>query len=113
MGQMERVERLGKEPLQPSSDLYRVFRLAFPNNDRSQARRLQIAQIATITCDVSFSLRLPELRVRLRHYPPILTGVHMPEAAMYEDCRLMLGEECIRFPGKVFAMQPEAIPEAV
>ena len=106
------LSRSTHEILQPSRQSVGIDKLALPNHKRSPSERFKALHLFSITINVSFKLRLPVIKPRFRE-SALRAPMQMPEAAVHEDRLPSAYEHNIRFPGKIVAVQPIAVPHGV
>jgi len=87
--------------------------LAFPYDHYAPAKGLKGLLVPEVASHIGLPLLRPEYRPGrwLDHSEAALMA--MPETTMHEDYRLVSGQGYVRFAGKVFAVQPEAVAHRV
>lgn len=83
---------------------------ALPDVENAPVFASQLSLSPDISYDISFSLVLPEFPVCGGGNTAVSAGMHVPEAAMYEDCGLPSGHHYVRLARQVFTVK--TIPNA-
>ncbi len=105
-------------PLQPALPFRRGmhFKLAFPGNDDGPSFRLQLAPNLLVPFPIPGYLRCPEVGVGLRHRVELAPFVAVPETAVNEDGRAILGKADIRFPWEflvIYSIAESLVPKGM
>ena len=102
-----------QKAVQQSSQRFRIFRAALPNDQNPPAFRLQFLPNAGVSFDVAFDFLVPKVDVRSRPFGPRASLAPVSETAVNKDRSPVFGQNDIRNSGQIFAMQPEAIPHSM
>jgi hypothetical protein len=88
--------------------LFLSCELAFPNADDLPPTFAQSARNNTITRDVLFKFRQPEINPRFRRVAEFATCVPVPEASVHENSDSLLGENEIGLSEKLLVASPSS-----
>lgn len=91
----------------------RVDRFTLPDDDRIPTILLQLGQGGSVSCLVCLELGFPKLDVGFRIVRKCASSMSMPVTTMHKDDLVASRKHQIRRAGKISAMQPEAITEAM
>ena len=90
----------------------RFIQLALPDDDHCPTQSFQLAPDLLVPLLVARHLRLPELRIGLRHRILLAILVAVPEAPVNEDDSVVFGQNYVRGAGEPFHVSAVTEPFA-
>ena len=90
-----------------------ILQLTFPNHQHAPSVAPKPPKVPPVAGRIAQPLFLPVRGVGLWRNPRVAAGVHVPKAAMHIDDFAKPGKNDVGCAGKIAAMKPEAIAEAM
>ena len=94
----------------PTRQRFDPSELTLPYYETCPSQPSHLRDVARVTLLVALKLFLPKAHTTLRNTGELTSTVSMPKTTVHEDCLVTRGENQVRPPGKLGAMQ--AIPES-
>ncbi len=85
----------------------------FPQHDYPPSSLLELATVPSVPHHIGPELRLPKFPSRRRSGCPFASSMPVPEAPVHEDYGFVPGQDDVRSPGEVSAVDAETEPHAV